>query len=773
MRRGMGRNHIVTKRAVILAAVLLALLVVSPVAAQDGCTIAVESGRIVVNGCNVVTATPTGQPTAVPTVAPTATHTPTPPTPIAIPPTSTPTAAATVTSVPPASTVVPASFSFAAGGDIGANSTTNASLTTLAGTGASFFLAIGDLSYDQVTPESAWCSYVKQRVGATYPFELLVGNHEEKTSGPDGFIDNYAACLPDRLGVTGQYGHQYYFDYPPTAPLARFILIDPDLNRGSSTANYCTSGDTANCDWLKARIDEAKAKGLWTVVGMHKVCLTMGIKSCEIGTSLLNVLIDRKVDLILQGHDHSYQRSKQLALSANCTAVKSGAYNAACVVDDGADGVYTKGVGPVTVIAANVGRDSYTISPSDAEAPYFAAWMPSTNKSYGFLKVSVSPTRLDAQFVHGDGTYSDKFAIDASATPPTLPTPTRTPTPTTIQPTPTTAPPTVTATPPTPVAATGGIWISQAEIDALPTEGAGYAEVKAAADSVSGAPSVSNQDSNHSTGIKAAALMCARTKVQAYCDKVTTALRALATGNYESGGRALAYGREMIGYVLAADIIGLPQRDPALDSLFRAKIAKWLDYPTSSGPDSLRACSDIRPNNWGTHCTASRIAIDLYLGDRADLDRAAKIVRGWMGDRNAYAGFDYGDLWWQANPSAPVGVNPQGSDIGGHDVGGLQPEEMRRAGSFTWPPKATDYAWEGNQGALASTWMLMRAGYPADQWSDRAECRVAAALYRIGWAAEGDDQWQPWLINKICGTDYPTTGGGKGKNVGWTQWQFQ
>jgi hypothetical protein len=284
---------------------------------------------------------------------------------------------------------------------------------------------------------------------------------------------------------------------------------------------------------------------------------------------------------------------------------------------------------------------------------------------------------------------------------------------------------------------------------------------------------VSNQDSNHSTGIKAAALMCARTKVQAYCDKVTTALRALATGNYESGGRALAYGREMIGYVLAADIIGLPQRDPALDSLFRAKIAKWLDYPTSSGPDSLRACSDIRPNNWGTHCTASRIAIDLYLGDRADLDRAAKIVRGWMGDRNAYAGFDYGDLWWQANPSAPVGVNPQGSDIGGHDVGGLQPEEMRRAGSFTWPPKATDYAWEGNQGALASTWMLMRAGYPADQWSDRAECRVAAALYRIGWAAEGDDQWQPWLINKICGTDYPTTGGGKGKNVGWTQWTHQ
>ena len=329
-------------------------------------------------------------------------------------------------SIPLAFSQAPTSFVFGAGGDIGANSSTDASLTALAGSGANFFLALGDMSYDQVTPESAWCNYIKQRVGANYPFELLVGNHEEKTSGPDGFIDNYAACLPDRLGVTGQYAHQYYFDYPPGAPLARFILIDPALNRGSSKANYCTSGDTANCDWLKARIDEAKSQGLWTIVGMHKVCLTMGIKSCEIGSSLLNVLIDRKVDLILQGHDHSYQRSKQLGLSANCTAVKANAYDADCVVDDGADRTYGKGAGPVVVIAANVGRESYKISTSDEEAPYFGAWMESTDNSYGFLKVSISASRMDAQFVHGDGTYSDQFAIDAAAAPPVTPGPTPT-----------------------------------------------------------------------------------------------------------------------------------------------------------------------------------------------------------------------------------------------------------------------------------------------------------------------------------------------------------
>ena len=359
---------------------------------------------------------------------------------------------------------------------------------------------------------------------------------------------------------------------------------------------------------------------------------------------------------------------------------------------------------------------------------------------------------------------------------PATPTATRTtapPTPTkTATPAPT-ATPAATTVPPTPSAAQQGIWISQAEIDALPMSGPGWDELIVAANSALTTAVVSNQDSDASTGTMAAAIVCARAKLQSYCDKTVAALRSAATGNPESGGRALAFGREMIGYVLAADIIGLKDRDPALDAQFRAKLTKWLDAPTSSGPDSLRICSNDRPNNWGTHCTASRIAIDLYLGDRADLDKAANIVKGWMGDRAAYSGFDYGELWWQADPSAPVGVNPKNSTISGYNVGGLQPEEMRRGGSFTWPPKQTDYAWEGNQGALASTWMLMRAGYDADQWSDRAECRVAEALYRIGWPAVGDDQWQPWLINHICGTDYPTPGGGRGKNVGWTRWQFE
>ena len=66
----------------------------------------------------------------------------------------------------------PDSFTFGVAGDFGATSNTSATLNALAGAGTDFFLAAGDLSYNQVTPESAWCDFVKTRVGTTFPFEL-------------------------------------------------------------------------------------------------------------------------------------------------------------------------------------------------------------------------------------------------------------------------------------------------------------------------------------------------------------------------------------------------------------------------------------------------------------------------------------------------------------------------------------------------------------------------------------------------------------------------
>lgn len=117
----------------------------------------------------------------------------------------------------------PTDFIFTASRDYSANSSTSAALDLLSTSGTSFTLALGDFSYSQLVPESAWCDYVKSHVGGTFPLELLSDNHED--DGPQ-WPHRKLCCLPDRLdNITGEYAREYYFDYPVATPLDRFILM--------------------------------------------------------------------------------------------------------------------------------------------------------------------------------------------------------------------------------------------------------------------------------------------------------------------------------------------------------------------------------------------------------------------------------------------------------------------------------------------------------------------------------------------------------------------
>ena len=92
----------------------------------------------------------------------------------------------------------PSSFVFTAAGDYGSSKDTTAALDLIARSGASFNLALGDLSYADA-PESEWCDYVRSRVGDRVPFQLLPGNHEDDF-GEHGHITRFAACC--RTGWT-------------------------------------------------------------------------------------------------------------------------------------------------------------------------------------------------------------------------------------------------------------------------------------------------------------------------------------------------------------------------------------------------------------------------------------------------------------------------------------------------------------------------------------------------------------------------------------------
>jgi hypothetical protein len=319
---------------------------------------------------------------------------------------------------------------------------------------------------------------------------------------------------------------------------------------------------------------------------------------------------------------------------------------------------------------------------------------------------------------------------------------------------------------PTPVGTYLGIWISSEELANLPTSGPAWENLKAAADQNPEKPNLADQSRTNNVYVLAKALVYARTGEPRYRTEVINNI--LGTIGTEQGGDTLALGRSLAAYVIAADLVNLPM-DAEIDRTFRA----WLRYvlTESFSGRTLQNTHEDRPNNWGTHAGASRAAIAVYLRDTAELERTAQVFKGWLGDRDAYAGFEYGNLSWQADPKHPVGINPKGATKEGHSIDGALPEEMRRGGKFRWPPHKTGYAWGALQGALVQAEILHRAGFATWEWQDRALLRAVQFLFDIGWYPEGDDEWQPWLVNYAYSMDFPATlTVGPGKNMGWTDW---
>ncbi len=319
-----------------------------------------------------------------------------------------------------------------------------------------------------------------------------------------------------------------------------------------------------------------------------------------------------------------------------------------------------------------------------------------------------------------------------------------------------------------------GIWVDRSAIASLPMAGAAWNNLRQEADHDCGSPALANQDDGANVCIMAKALVFARTGDARYANDVRTALQAVADAP-PYRGRALSLGRELAAYVVAADLVDLHALDAKLDSRFRARIKQLLTTPTSDGPGSLIECHERRPNNWGTHCGASRLAVAAYLGDRDELARAAQVFKGYLGDRAAYAGFKYGDLAWQCNPPTPVGINPKGCVVDGHSLDGVIPDDQRRSGGLRWPPPHENYVYEALQGALVQAVILERAGFDAFDWSDQALLRAVRWLYDTAhFPAVGDDTWIPSIVNYFYGTNFAVPASTRaGKNVGWTDWTHQ
>lgn len=360
---------------------------------------------------------------------------------------------------------------------------------------------------------------------------------------------------------------------------------------------------------------------------------------------------------------------------------------------------------------------------------------------------------------------------DASPSEPASATPTASPSP---APTPRSIDPI-----PLPPATPGALWISPEELAALPTSGPAWESLVATAeDGPRRRRDISCQDSTHNIDTMAVALVAARLDDDRLRRRVRDAIADVidtergSTCGHDSRNRWLALGRNLTGYVLAADLIGLWDVDPALDERFREWIDPLRTWSRRDEPSlSLADLDSAMPDNWGAHAGASRVAASLYLGDMDDVGRSAASFAEFATDGDGYEYRDSWDLSWACDPEHPTPINgPCTRD--GNELDGIVVADMRRGDGYRWPPRQTRYPRETIVGRTVQAQLLERAGFPAFDQGDEALRRAGARLLALD-AVDGD-WYEPeinayWLLDARFG-GFPTEGPAVGRQVAGVDW---
>lgn len=304
--------------------------------------------------------------------------------------------------------------------------------------------------------------------------------------------------------------------------------------------------------------------------------------------------------------------------------------------------------------------------------------------------------------------------------------------------------------------------ISRANLMALPTSGAEWESVKASADAPA-SPDLCNQDNKADVNALAAGIVYARTGDEAYRNRAINLINAAMASQTDGCGNAvLAMGRQLGGYVLAADFANYR------DTTF----IDWLGMIVNREVGGhgrwhvLRFTAYDSASNWGVHALASTTAADIFLGNTADIEKDWQVFssygvpHGWPFNKAS----SYNEQWscvdTDETGKLPIAINVP-CVKSGINLDGAPVEDSSRSafGSYS------TYIHESLQGYAVDAQLWNMQG--RDGWgvNNAQVCRAAQFGDRVGKLNDSSvSLFVAYMANHFCGLSLPVkspTSGGR------------
>jgi 3',5'-cyclic AMP phosphodiesterase CpdA len=333
--------------------------------------------------------------------------------------------------------LAPKSFKVVAMGDCGVGGDTQAKVMQLAAQQKPDFVVVpGDIVYNSGTAgeyDQKWWAYANGTKGAALmcqiPFLFVAGNHDfagrDLTKNPDGLAYFYQFSQP----LNGP-------ELPPNSPftpkaagraLDQFLIASGDRYPRMASFSLETGGvhwtvldSNPNVNWLdpglRAWVEndlKTATNGMWKVVTFHHPPFhSSNAHGAEKQMRALHdLLVQNRVDLVLSGHVHNYQRSKPVMRTGKSLNKRSLAEDN-WVLDEKFDGKNTTSTdGLVYIVTGGGGANLYEDTADESKTkplPFTSVY----SVAHGMSVLEFGDSVLKFKQIGADKKLIDSFTLE-------------------------------------------------------------------------------------------------------------------------------------------------------------------------------------------------------------------------------------------------------------------------------------------------------------------------------------------------------------------------